>query len=244
MPKVSVVIPCFNQGSYLEEAVDSVLGQTLQDVEVIVVNDGSTDPPTLNLLRNFTRPRTRVIHTVNQGLATARNTGISAACSPYILPLDADDLINPHYLERGAEVLDSADDVGIVYCLAEKFGEVNGIWNLPAFTKGRICINNPIFCSAMFRKRDWEQVGGYDPRMKYGWEDWDLWISLVKRGRRVVRIPEVQFRYRITSQSMTRSMSYWQKLSMIMQLARNHKLFFFSQLFSCLWDRSDVSGIK
>lgn len=86
MPKVSVVIPCFNQGEYLDESVDSVLNQSFQDLEIIIVNDGSSDPMTVRLLERFNRPRTRVIHTKNCGLPAARNNGIAQADSPYILP--------------------------------------------------------------------------------------------------------------------------------------------------------------
>ena len=79
MTKVSVVIPCYNQGAYLDEAVNSVLKQTCGDVEIIIVNDGSTDGETRRLLSAYDRPRTQVIHTENKGLAAARNTGIAAA---------------------------------------------------------------------------------------------------------------------------------------------------------------------
>ena len=95
MPKVSVIIPCYNQGACLEEAVDSVLAQTFQDFEILVVNDGSTDEATIRMLGKYERPKTRVIHTDNQGLAMARNNGIREARGAYILPLDADDKIGP-----------------------------------------------------------------------------------------------------------------------------------------------------
>jgi glycosyltransferase involved in cell wall biosynthesis len=99
MPKISVIIPCFNQGPYLDEAVDSVLAQTFQDFEILVVDDGSTDAETIKILRDFARPKTRIIRTENQGLSAARNNGIREAMGEYILPLDADDKIGPGYLE-------------------------------------------------------------------------------------------------------------------------------------------------
>lgn len=234
MPKVSVVIPCFNQGEYLEEAVDSVLNQSLQDLEVIVVNDGSSDPTTVRLLESFSRPRTRVIHTNNSGLPAARNNGIAQACSPYILPLDADDRIVGRYLQEGVAILDAQPEVGIVYCLAETFGAVSGPWRLPEFSPARICVENPIFCSALFRKSDWEAVGGYDIRMRYGWEDWDFWLSLVERGRQVVRISEVLFQYRVSGKSMTRTMGYGQKLSMMSRMLMNHRHHYARNVLSVL----------
>src|SRR5437879_507126 len=96
-PVVSVIIPCFNQGATLDEAVASVLNQTFTDFEIVIVNDGSTDPFTSELLANYHRPRTRVITTANGGLAAARNTAIRNSRGKYILPLDADDRIAPEY---------------------------------------------------------------------------------------------------------------------------------------------------
>src|ERR1700736_2112376 len=114
-PRVSVVIPCFNLGEYVDEAVDSVLCQTLQDLEIVIVNDGSTDPHTNAKLAGYSKPRTRVIQTENQGLAAARNVGIADSRGDYILPLDADDRIAPTFLEKTAAVLDQHPEIGIVY---------------------------------------------------------------------------------------------------------------------------------
>ena len=93
MPKVTIVIPCYNHGAYLPETLKSVHEQTFQDFEIIVVDDGSSDPATVTILRNLEMNRTRVIHTANHGVSAARNRGIAEARGTYILPLDADDLI-------------------------------------------------------------------------------------------------------------------------------------------------------
>ncbi len=98
LPKVSVIIPCYNQGAYVKESVDSVLAQTFQDFEILIVDDGSTDAETVGILKDNAWPKTRVIRTENQGLAAARNNGIQEARGVYILPLDADDRIGPDYL--------------------------------------------------------------------------------------------------------------------------------------------------
>jgi glycosyltransferase involved in cell wall biosynthesis len=222
IPRVSVVIPCYNQGVYIDEAIDSVFTQTFRDYEIIIVNDGSTDRLTLEKLSNFADPRIRVIHTENQGLAAARNNGIRAAEGEFILPLDADDRIGPTYLEKAVNVLDSSPETGIVYCLAELFGDQTGVWALPEYSLGKLLLNNMIFCSALFRKVDWERVGGYRACMKYGWEDWDFWLSLVRLKLKVQRIPESLFYYRVKSKSMNASMSYSQKFVMLLRLFSNH----------------------
>jgi len=223
MPKISVIIPCYNQGQFLDEAVDSVLSQTFQDFEIIVVNDGSTDPLTNELLADYRKDKVRVLTTANQGLAAARNNGISQASGTYILPLDADDRIGPHYLEKAVVKLESDPAVGIVYCQARLFGAVETEWNLPEYSLAEMLQDNIIFCTAMFRRRDWERVGGYDPGMIYGWEDYDFWLSLIEKGRRVHQIPEPLFYYRVASDSMVRSKEKWQKVAMFKRIYERHQ---------------------
>ena len=223
MPKISVIIPCYNQGPYLDEAVESVLCQTFGDFEIIIVNDGSTDAATRTLLRDYARPRTRVIHTENQGLASARNTGIRAARGKYILPLDADDRIGPAYLAEAVRVLETRPHVGIVFCEAAFFGAKSGKWDMPDFSLEEMLIDNVIFCSGMFRRSDWERAGGYDPGMRYGWEDYDFWLTLIGQGRAVYRIPRTLFHYRITESSMLRSASRRRKARMFVRLFRKHR---------------------
>lgn len=221
-PKVSVVIPCYNQGHFLDEAVASVLAQTYQDFEIIVVNDGSTDEATNRLLENYSAPKTRIIHTTNQGLAEARNNGIAVAAGNYILPLDADDKIGSAYMERAVGVLDDNDAVGIVYCRAMFFGEKTGEWELPEYELSRLLMDNMIFCSAFFRKADWAAAGGYNKEMIYGWEDYDFWLSLIGMGREVYRIPEPLFYYRVRRDSMVNAMRREQYMYSARQIFKNH----------------------
>ncbi len=234
MPRVSVIIPCFNHGGYLDETVASVLAQSFRDFEIIVVNDGSTDDATLRLLAASRWPQTRVIHTANQGVAMARNNGIREAQGEYILPLDADDLIAPTYLEKTVAVLDRSAQTGIVYSHADCFGSRKGFWPVPDFSRKGMLLTNLIFCSALFRRQDWERVGGYNPNMISGWEDWDFWISLLELGREVYRIPEVLFSYRIVAGSRERSMDRQKQVAMHLQLMRNHPGFFVEQSQSLL----------
>jgi glycosyltransferase involved in cell wall biosynthesis len=222
VPKVSVVIPCYNQGRYIEDSIQSVLDQTFDDYEIIIVNDGSTDDETNKLLSIFYMPKTKIVHTANQGLVAARNAGIAAACGEYILPLDADDRIATTYLEKGVAILDGDPAIGVVYGWAEYFGSRTGRWELPDFSPVRLLVENMVYCTALFRRRDWQKVGGYDPAMRYGWEDWELWLSLSELGIGFVRIPEVLFHYRVRSDSMTSSMRFWQKFLMMGQMVLNH----------------------
>ncbi len=226
MPTVSVVIPCFNQGQFIDEAVDSVLAQSFNDFEIIVVNDGSTDELTNRLLQNYCKEKTQVIVTANMGLAAARNNGITVASGKYILPLDADDRIDSTYLEKAVAILNDDLETGIVYCNARLFGAVETEWLLPEYSLEGMLLDNVIFCSALFRRDDWLAVGGYDPGMVYGWEDYDFWLGLIERGRKVVRLEDVLFSYRVASDSMVRSKEKWQKVAMFGRIyQRHHRLF-------------------
>lgn len=206
-PKVSVIIPCFNQGQYIDEAVESVLRQTLQDFEIIIVNDGSTDDFTLDNLKNYNKPKCKVIHTTNQGLSLARNTGINASSGDYLLPLDADDKIGPKYLEEASRVLDTDKRIGIVYCETEFFGDKTGKWIQEDFSIEKMLTMNMIINCAMFRKIDYLSTKGFNPNMIYGWEDWDFWLSLIEIGKGVFKLSDVHFYYRIKNISMLNELS-------------------------------------
>jgi glycosyltransferase involved in cell wall biosynthesis len=222
MAKISVIIPCYNHGEYIEEAVESVLGQTYQDIEIIIINDGSTDELTNRLLSGYTKPKTRVLATPHQGLADARNEGIKESRGEYILPLDADDTIGSRYAEEAVKILDNDANVGIVYCEAEMFGEKTGRWNLREYSLQHELVENRIFCSAFFRKHDWVTAGGYNPNMFYGYEDWDLWLSLIELGRGVYKLPEVHFFYRVRKDSMVQKIDEEKRKFLLRQIYLNH----------------------
>lgn len=208
MPLVSIVIPCYNQGQFLSESIGSVLDSDFNDYEIIVVDDGSTDPETTSLLAQLDYPHTRLIRQENRGLAGARNRGIAEAKGTFILPLDADDRIGPQYISRAVNALKADPGLGIVYCQAEKFGAESGPWRLPRFSRLRMALGNVIFCSALFRRQDWHIVGGYDERLRRGWEDWDFWLSLLDLGRKVRCLDLVGFYYRKQAASMAVAMDW------------------------------------
>ncbi len=227
MSKVSIVIPCYNHGEFLMETLDSVQAQTFGDYEIIIVNDGSTDPLTIELLHKLDRPKTKVIHTGNQGVSAARNRAIAEALGDYILPLDADDKIAPTYLEKAAAVLDSRPEVGVVFGERLIFGEQEGGASLPHYDPQRILVENLIYPAAMFRKKHWAKVGGYNEAMLYGWEDWDFWVAMSRLQGAVVKLPEVMFYYRVRSTSRDHSLRFLHKVQMFwLMVRRNRKLYY------------------
>ncbi len=226
MPLVSIIIPCYNQGQYLAESIGSVLASDFYDLEIIVVDDGSTDPATITLLEQLNHPKTKLIRQENRGLAGARNRGIAEAQGTYILPLDADDRIGPGYLSQAVAALEADPNLGIVYCRAEKFGAEQGEWRLAPFSRWRMGLGNIIFCSAFYRRADWQQVGGYDETLRRGWEDWDFWLSLLELGCRVRCLDLVGFQYRKQITSMAAGMGHELKARLHFRMLDQHRRYF------------------
>lgn len=202
--KVSVIIPCYNLGEFIDEAVDSVFESTFRDFEIIIVNDGSTDELTNEKLNNYNKPHVKVITTKNQGVCAARNTAIANSTGIYILPLDADDRIADTYIEKAVRILDIQNNIGIVYPEVEFFGE-NGAWDIEEFTMKKMLLTNLIVVSGMYRKEDYIKTAGYDINLKEGFEDWDFWLSMLELGGKVYRIPEKLFYYRLRDVSRNSS---------------------------------------
>ncbi|SDW71929.1 glycosyltransferase family 2 protein [Flavobacterium degerlachei] len=225
--KVSIIVPCYDQAQYLNECLQSVLEQSYAHWECIVVNDGSPDDME-TLAKSWLDKDTRFkyVYQENGGLSSARNCGISHASGEFILPLDADDKISKEYVSLAIKAFVEDDSLKVVYCKAEKFGVETGIWELAPFSLFNLSRENMIFCSALFQKNDWEQVGGYDPNMKCGCEDWEFWIALLKNGGNVKQLNEVGFYYRTKTISMIKEVGNKQYDYLFSYLSVKHADFF------------------
>ncbi|WP_281888531.1 glycosyltransferase [Paenibacillus sp. YYML68] len=201
-PLISIVIPCYNYGQYLDETIQSCLNSSFQDFEIIVVNDGSNDPATIQKLHQLNDPKTKVIHQRNQGLAAARNTGIKEAAGTYVFPLDADDRIHPTLLEKGYWVLERYPRLGFVTTWLKHFGNESWVWSPPPYNFYSLLHDNNIVGNSLIRRSAWEAVGGYDESMRGGYEDWDFWIKLSEGGWTGYQIQEPLFFYRKHGSSM------------------------------------------
>jgi glycosyltransferase involved in cell wall biosynthesis len=246
-PILTVVIPCYNMGEFIDATVDSILAQSFKGFEIIIVDDGSDDPETVTKLDELAARGLAVLRTPNRGVASARNCGVKAARGRYILPLDADDLIEPDYLEKAIRLLEDNSEVAVVSCDAELFGETSGVRRLPDFSSERLLSENLLFASALFRKSDWQAVGGYCTAFRFGWEDWDFWIAMTRRGGKVVRIAEPLLKYRIRSNSRDRSMTLWQKGCMIYLMLLRHFQYYFRSPMSfirLIVNARPITGIK
>lgn len=201
--KISVIMPCFNHGEFVREAVESVRRAGREDMELIVVDDGSTDARTQDEMERLAAEGVHVIRQQNKGLAGARNAAVMASRGEFIFPLDADDRMRTAWIDRAIETLESNPRVGVVYGDAECFGARTGPWPAGPFDAERLMQENFIHCSALFRRAVWEENHGYDPTMPaQGAEDWDLWLGTLGRGWEFVYLPEVFFEYRQADGSM------------------------------------------
>ena len=205
-PRISVLMPCFNHGAFIGEAIESVLTQTFQDFEIIVVDDGSTEPMTEAALAKLRAPRTTLLRTVNQGLPAARNHAASKAAGSLFCALDADDKLAPTWFEKAIEVLDERPDVAFVSHWLETFGDEHWTWKPERCDLPALLARNTVNGAAVVRREAFEAVGGYDESMRDGCEDWDFWLRLVQRGFEGTIVPEVLFYYRRRSDSMSREM--------------------------------------
>ena len=191
VPFISVVIPCYNHGEYVEEAIQSILEQTLQDVEIIVVNDGSTDEETIHILNSLEQPKTRLIHLPqNSGLPAARNAGIREAQGKYVCCLDADDKLHPTYLEKATAMMESNGGISFVGSWTQVFGIESRVWYARPFDPVEILYANQFNSLAVFRRTVWERAGGFFEEMREGFEDWEFWVRLTGLGYRGYQIPE------------------------------------------------------
>jgi glycosyltransferase involved in cell wall biosynthesis len=199
-PLVSVIVPCYNHARFLPEAIDSALAQTYPRVEVVVVNDGSPDD-TAQVCRRY-EGRIVYVEQQNKGLAEARNAGIRVAKGEFILPLDADDKIAGTFLQKTLPLIAQAQDVGFVYTDTVFFagpysqeGVVLSGWDR-SWSLARMLEDNLSNCTAVYRRADWEQVGGYCREFLHGLEDWDFWLQIVDLGKSAEFLNEPLFFYR------------------------------------------------
>lgn len=228
--KVSVIIPCYNHGNYIQETVNSILTSTYPNIEIVIVNDGSTDKYTNKILVELSNKydNIKVITTENQGTAGACKVAVENSTGDFILPMGSDDKIHPNYIEKAVEILNNNPNIGIVYCNAEFFGEKVGPWILPPFSIEQMKHGNCIFCAALYRKEDYDKTEGYHADMRY-WEDYDLWLSLLELGLEVYKLPEVYFYYRQTKKQKTNSVKQdHKKIENLQRQIRNHHSKFFN----------------
>lgn len=222
---VSIIVPCYKQAHFLKDSLQSVLDQTYFNWECIVVNDGSPDN-TSKVIKEWLEKDSRIkyVEKENGGLSSARNFGIKHSIGEYILALDADDILHKDYLLKLVPELQNDESLAIVSSYREFFrGNKKNIFfkeTAKGSTYRNFMFENILMPSSLYRKKYWEEVGGYDENMKKGFEDWDFWLSITKGGRKFKFVEEFLFYYRKS------------KNSMLIDTLKNHKIDVMEYIFT------------
>jgi glycosyltransferase involved in cell wall biosynthesis len=228
---ISIIIPCYNHGIYIDEAIKSVEEYKSDNYEIIIINDGSTDEFTNMRLTELKNEGYNVIFQENQGLGKTRNNAIRLAKGKYILPLDADNLILPDYIIKSINILETNPHISIVYSDRQCFGNLVEIINVGDFSKEKIIDHNYIDACAVFRKSLWEQVGGYDEIMPIqGWEDWDFWLLAIENNAKFCYISEILFKYRVVENSMIHKLNALNTDELHKYIYKKHSILFIEEL--------------
>ncbi|WP_272973588.1 MULTISPECIES: glycosyltransferase family A protein [Croceibacter] len=204
---ITIVVPCYNQGHFLDEALQSVEKQSYKNLECIIVNDGSEDDT--EIVANIwvqKDNRFKYISKENGGLSSARNLGISKSQGNFILPLDSDDILHESLLELLLPVLLHNSKIGIVSCYAKYFRKnIHDVFyklEPVGNTYNDIMFENRMMATSLYRKQCWEEAGGYDENMTNGFEDWEFWVNVTKRGWTFEFVKKHLFFYRKSKDSM------------------------------------------
>lgn len=205
-PVISVVVPSYNHSKYIIECLNSVYRQTFVNFECIIVDDGSNDDTrkvVLDFIKN--KERFKYLYQDNSGVSKARNYGIFSSLGKFILPLDADDAISDNYLEQCFKEINQTKDYKIIYGHSRLLSDPRKKWNLDPYNWEDLLYKNMIHCSGLFRKEEWDAVGGYDENMVDGLEDWEFWINLIRNEGEAKKINTCKFYYRIKENSLNTS---------------------------------------
>lgn len=190
-----MVIPCYNRARFLDETLASLRQQTFVDWECILVDGGTDDTAQVAQQWVAKDPRFRYFKQATSGPSAARNFGVAQSGGTYIFPLDDDDLIAPDYFERALAVIEADASVKVVHCRVMQFGHIEGELQLPAYSFENLLLYNCMICCCLFRRSDFDRVGGYDENLSI-LEDWDFWLSLLTESSTVHRIDAFLYHYR------------------------------------------------
>ncbi|OQP47184.1 hypothetical protein A4H97_06660 [Niastella yeongjuensis] len=225
---LTVVLPYYNMGEFVEETVQSILASSYKNIKIIIVNDGSTDEASVLKLNDLQQkyPAVEIIHQNNAGLSEARNTGLYLTKTRYVAFLDPDDTIHPEYYQKSTAILEKYDNIGFVSCWLRYFEASDGTWPAQNPEVPYLLYHNAVHSGTVFKTKDILQTGGYDKEFVYGMEDYEMAVHMVSKGFHGVSIPETLYNYRIRHQSMARGFTLDKKLFLYTLLSKKHKALF------------------
>ena len=231
---VSVIVPCYNGGRFFDQLLSSLRVQTFRNFEIIIVDDGSTEPETIAKLAKLPS-EIRVVRQANAGLPAARNAGFRSARADLVLPLDCDDVLEPTYLAETVSALYSApEDVGFVFTHMRLSGALEGVFKTKFDRFDQLFINRLPYCM-LFRKSAWTAVGGYDETMRDGSEDWEFNIRLAQANFRGIEIAMPLFIYTIRPEGMLLSKTARLQGTLWQRIRKKHKQLYQPSMLVKLW---------
>jgi glycosyltransferase involved in cell wall biosynthesis/GT2 family glycosyltransferase len=227
---ISVCIPFYNHGIYIRDALDSIYAADYSQLEVIILNDGSTDKNSLKTLAEVEReyPHLKIIHTENQGVAAARNQMAEVATGEYLAFLDADDKVSPSFYTQSSQVLTQYQNVGFVASWIKEFGNSQKVWVAWNTEFPYLLCHNTIGMCVVVRKSVYLDIGGMNPLLAENLEDYECWINISKQGWLGVVIPELHFFYRIRSDSRLSTSNREQLLYLYETISSLHPALYYS----------------
>ncbi|MEO6071314.1 MAG: glycosyltransferase family A protein [Chitinophagaceae bacterium] len=237
-PLISVVIPCYNDGRYLPETIEKLKLQTFQNFEIIVVNDGSTDKETLEVLANLEAAEITVLHQENGRMSSARNSGVKSAKGQFIAALDADDWYHPTFFEKALARLEMDENTAVVTSYIQLFGEVKKVAKPRGGNEYNFLFSNQCPACAMVRKRCWVAVGGYDEAMVNGYEDWEFYIRITQQGWTIAVLPEKLLFYRQTKKSTHKNFTLPNRKNLVSYIVEKHKGWYLTKLKELIFEEN------
>ncbi|MBO5477515.1 MAG: glycosyltransferase [Clostridia bacterium] len=224
---LSVVIPYYNMGKYIDDAVNSAKKSTYKNKEIIILNDGSTEQESIEALKKYEKdPMIRIVTIKNGGLANARNVGASYAKGGYIAFLDADDAVSENFYKESVDMLQRFNNVSYVFSFIKYFEGDNAAWNQFDTQLPYLLCHNMVGTCVVIRKEDFLKYGQNRPEMEFGMEDYDMWLSLAENNCFGVCIPKYHFLYRVRKDSMARGFNKNNLLYLTQIITKNHKNLF------------------
>jgi glycosyltransferase involved in cell wall biosynthesis len=222
---VTAVVSCYNQGEIIPETIDSLLSQSYGNLRILVVDDGSTDGKTIHALKELEKKdpeRVEILFKENGDVSSARNFGIRRCTGEYVFISDGDDTYSAGMIERFVSVLDSNRDVGVVSSWIKTFGLAQWIVKPEGGGIKDFLHKNNCPGPALIRRKCWKQAGGYDEKMKEGYEDWDFYLSVTERGWNISIVKDPLIHYRIVKSSSNMA-GYEKRLKIMSYLIRKHR---------------------
>ncbi len=224
--KISVIIPFYNSGNLILESIESVFNSSYSNFEIIIVDDGSTDLYSLEILENLKKQGIIIISQTNKGPGSARNKGVFHSTGEYLLFLDSDNKVKLDYLKHATDILDSANEVGVVYSKPSFFGELSDSEDRfisRDFSKDSLLAGNYIDMCSIIRREVFDEVGGFDEHKDLiGWEDWDFWIRISQTDWKFHFIDQELFEYRVRNESLMGASDLIRKEKMLQYLGMKH----------------------